>query len=251
MPPPSASIPPLDSFVLDSRPDQMAEITARPTDGSGSASANSQKWRRRWEADVPWIAALLKVADLACVDQYWKDDNPHGKKVAVETPLREKLLDTAPNHESDMPSGRALLNRVEMASRTYRAGEARRDLMNDSQWQAALKQQVEDPPLRKGVAGFKAWSEIREYLRLLGWADVELEDSDQRCLSEAQQDLVAEYKPILEQVDEALQSCEGKKAARKEEKEAASKAEARREAHDFPPSFPTFPLSHSARLSTF
>ena len=121
---------------------------------------------------MPWILALLTVADNRGVAAYWRDKNPYGKKICIEDNLRKKFMETAPTAEGDdLPGGRVLLQRAEADVLTWRAGEAHKNAMNDSQWQATLKQQREDPPLRKGVAGYKEWFEVREYLRLLGWAD--------------------------------------------------------------------------------
>jgi hypothetical protein len=118
--------------------------------------------------------------------------------------------------------------------------------MNDSQWQAALKQQREDPPLRKGVSGYKEWLEVREYLKLLGWVDAELEDTDPRCPSEADEQMVAEYKEVLADLDDALAQSQGAKSNKKEGRSKAARAEATRDRHglaaerlllDFLPSF--------------
>lgn len=60
-----------------------------------------------------------------------------------------------------------------------------------------IQQQREDPALKKGHAGFKAWSDIHDCLNLLGWVDLELEEKDPRCPSEATKDMVTSYKEIL------------------------------------------------------
>ena len=202
-----------------------------------------------------WIHALLTAADNGGVAAYWRDKNPHGKKVSVEENLHKKVLEVAPPAPGeDVPSGRSLLQRVEIAALTWRAGEARKSAMNDSQWQAALKQQREDPPLRKGVSGYKEWLEVREYLKLLGWVDAELEDTDPRCPSEADEQMVAEYKEVLADLDDALAQSQGAKSNKKEGRSKAARAEATRDRHglaaerlllDFLPSFSLQRLTYS------
>ena len=189
-------------------------------------------WRHRWEEEVPWIHALLTAADNGGVAAYWRDKNQHGKKVSVDENLYKKFVEVAPDaHGEELPSGRRLLQRVEIAVLTWRAGEARKNALNDSQWQAVLNQQREDLPLRKGVAGYTEWFEVREYLKLLGWVDAELEDNDPRCPSEAVEQMVVGYKEVLAQLDDALAQSQGAKANKKEDRSNAARAEAKRDKH--------------------
>ena len=198
----------------------------------GKRNPSTHKWKQRWEREVPWIHALLAAADNGGVAAYWRDKNPHGKKTSVADNLRKKLAQVAPVAEDEeLPSGRQLLQRVEAMVLTWRAGEARKNAMNDSQWQAAVKQQCEDPPLRKGVAGFKEWDEIREYLKLVGWVDAELEDNDPRCPSAADEEMVAAYKEVLAELDDALSQSQGAKASKKEDRTIIARAEATRDKH--------------------
>eukprot|EP00873_Tetraselmis_striata_P005239 jgi/Tetstr1/425503/TSEL_015949.t1 len=61
----------------------------------------------------------------------------------------------------------------------WRAGSERKADMNDSQW-SAVKNQQRDPTvvLKKGEAGFKEWSDMRNKLKLTGWVDMEWEDEE-------------------------------------------------------------------------
>eukprot|EP00873_Tetraselmis_striata_P038845 jgi/Tetstr1/459109/TSEL_004559.t1 len=61
----------------------------------------------------------------------------------------------------------------------WRAGSERKADMNDSQW-SAVKNQQRDPTvvLKKGEAGFKEWDDLRNWLKLTGWVDVEWEDEE-------------------------------------------------------------------------
>ena len=114
----------------------------------GKRDPSTHKWKLRWEREVPWIHALLAAADNGGVAAYWHDKNPHGKKTSVADNLRKKLVLVAPVAEDEeLPSGSQLLQRVETIVLTWRAREARKNAMNDGQWQAAVKQQREDASL--------------------------------------------------------------------------------------------------------
>jgi hypothetical protein len=76
-----------------------------------------------------------------------------------------------------LPEGRVLVKRVEQIVRAWSAGDARKskDGMSCSMWQALLPLCAEDA-FQKGEAGYKQWSELREYLFLVGWVGADLPD---------------------------------------------------------------------------
>jgi len=208
----------------------MAESTQETADvKKESAQGASHVWKRRWQSDVLWIAALLTAADRAKVAAHWRDTNPHGKKLAMEARLYDALKEDCPPHTEELPSGRSLLQRLQQMVETWRAGEARKDAMNDSQWQAALKQQRDDSPLRKGQAGYAVWNSIHEYLLLLGWVDAECDEDDPLCPDEVTVEVVEEYRPLLLGLDEALAAKETRESNRKNDRDKAARADNRKE----------------------
>eukprot|EP00873_Tetraselmis_striata_P000915 jgi/Tetstr1/421179/TSEL_012221.t1 len=92
----------------------MAESTQETADvKKESAQGASHVWKRRWQSDVLWIAALLTAADRAKVAAHWRDTNPHGKKLAMEARLYDALKEDCPPHTEELPSGRSLLHHTE------------------------------------------------------------------------------------------------------------------------------------------
>jgi hypothetical protein len=78
-----------------------------------------------------------------------------------------------------LPEGRVLVKRVDQIVRAWSAGDARKskDGMNYSMRQALLPQLCAEDALQKGEAGYKQWSELREYLFLVGaWVGADLPD---------------------------------------------------------------------------
>ena len=73
---------------------------------------------------------------LICIDlRYLHDIMIFDINRCLMRSLDKKVLEVAPPAPGeDIPSGRSLLQRVEIAALTWRAGEARKSAMNDSQW---------------------------------------------------------------------------------------------------------------------
>eukprot|EP00873_Tetraselmis_striata_P013872 jgi/Tetstr1/434136/TSEL_002460.t1 len=77
----------------------------------------------------------------------------------------EELREVAPATDMELPVGKNLSEKVKAIVAVWRSGSERKAAMNDSQWSAAKNQQ-RDPTvvLKKGEAGFKEWSDLRNWL---------------------------------------------------------------------------------------
>eukprot|EP00873_Tetraselmis_striata_P017425 jgi/Tetstr1/437689/TSEL_026345.t1 len=122
----------------------------------------------------------MHAADAADICDYWKADSQRGKKGKLQDNLRKEMGHFRPNPGTAvLPEGRVLVKRVEQLVRAWSAGDARqsKDGMNCSMWQAMLPQLCAEDALQKGEAGYKQWSELREYLFLVGWVGADLPDA--------------------------------------------------------------------------
>eukprot|EP00873_Tetraselmis_striata_P022231 jgi/Tetstr1/442495/TSEL_030595.t1 len=89
------------------------------------------------------------------------------------------MLEVVPETDIELPVGENLSEKVKAMVAVWRAGSERKADMNDSQW-SAVNDQQRDPTvvLKKGEAGFKEWDDLRNWLKLTGWVDVEWEDEE-------------------------------------------------------------------------
>eukprot|EP00873_Tetraselmis_striata_P000639 jgi/Tetstr1/420903/TSEL_011966.t1 len=70
--------------------------------------------------------------------------------------------------------------------------------------QALLPQLCAEDALQKGEARYKQWSELREYLFLVGWVGADLPDGHPLQPDEAVTETVEEYLELLPKLSEAL-----------------------------------------------
>eukprot|EP00873_Tetraselmis_striata_P021217 jgi/Tetstr1/441481/TSEL_003124.t1 len=76
----------------------------------------------------------------------------------------------------ELPVGKNLSAKVKAMVAVWRLGSERKAAMNDSQWSAKNQQRDPTVVLKKGEAGFKEWSDLRNWLQLTGRVDVEWEE---------------------------------------------------------------------------
>ena len=193
----------------------------------------SKEWKRRWESDVRWISALLHAADAAGIVSLWKEPSQFGRKGRFREKLEKKMRKMRHVKGEKLPDGRSLQDRVEHIVRAWAAGDKRKnkDGVNDSMWQAMLEQARDDSALQKGDHGYKAWSEIREYLYLTGWVGEDLPEDDERVPDEETKKTVHGYLAILPSLRDALLAQEANTEAEKMGKAKKAKVDAAKEAH--------------------
>jgi hypothetical protein len=177
-----------------------------------------------------WIAALLNAAGIVALR---KEPSQFGRKGRFREKLEKKMRKMRHVKGKKLPDGRILQDRVEHIVRAWATGDKRKnkDGVNDSMWQAMLEQARDDSALQKGDHGYKAWSEIREYLYLTGWVGKELLEDDERVPDEETKKTVHGYLAILPSLWDALLAQEANTEAKKMGKAKKAKVDAAKEAH--------------------
>eukprot|EP00873_Tetraselmis_striata_P019112 jgi/Tetstr1/439376/TSEL_027811.t1 len=173
----------------------------------------------------------MHAADAADICENWKADSQHGKKGKLQDKLRKEMGQFRPDSGTAvLPEGRVLVKRVEQIVRAWSAGDARKskDGLNCSMWHALLPRLCAEDALQKGEAGYKQWSELREYLFLVGWVGADLPDGHPLQPDEAVTETVEGYLEMLPKFSEALPKLEinaetADKGKKKKAKEGALK----------------------------
>jgi hypothetical protein len=124
-------------------------------------------------------------------------------------------------------------DRVEHIVRTWAAGGKRKnkDGVNDSMWQAMLEHARDDLALHKGDHGYKAWSEIHEYLYLTGWVGEDLPQDNKRVPYEEIKKTARGNLAILPSLRGAMLAQKANTEAEKMGKAKKAKVDAVKEAH--------------------
>jgi len=126
-----------------------------------------------------------------------------------------------------------LVKRVEQIIRAWSAGDARKSKngLNCSMWQALLPQLCTEDELQKGEAGYKQWSELREYLFLVGWVGADLPDGHPLQPDDAVTETVEGYLELLPKFPEALAKLDGNAETADKGKKKKAKEGAMKDAH--------------------
>uniref|UniRef100_A0A7S1X9D1 Uncharacterized protein n=1 Tax=Tetraselmis chuii TaxID=63592 RepID=A0A7S1X9D1_9CHLO len=98
-------------------------------------------------------------------------------------------------------------------------------------WQALLPQLCAEDALHKGEAGYKQWSELREYLFLVGWVGADLPDGHPLQPDEAVTETVEGYMELLPKFSEALAKLDSNAETADNGKKKKAKEGAMKDAH--------------------